>query len=53
VQGPIGPQGIPGPQGPIGATGPLGGTFPDAPFDGTAYARKDGAWTNILDAGSF
>jgi hypothetical protein len=27
--------------------------IPDAPSDGTTYARNNGAWTNTMDAGTF
>ena len=30
-----------------------GGGLADAPSDGTAYVRQNGAWTNVLDAGTF
>jgi hypothetical protein len=54
--GPTGPQGPPGttgtagaqgPQGPAGPAGPAGGTIPDAPSDGSFYARQNGAWVAI------
>jgi hypothetical protein len=34
---------IPGPQGEPGAV-----SFPDAPADGKLYARRDGAWVEII-----
>jgi len=43
--GPPGPQGIPGPTGP---TGPV----PEAPINGTAYARKDAGWVPEVAGGS-
>lgn len=42
--GPQGPQGVAGPTGP---QGPAGTGFPDAPNDGTAYARKSAAWAHL------
>jgi hypothetical protein len=30
-----------------------GFTFPDAPSDGNTYARLNGAWTNVIDAGTY
>ena len=69
VPGPPGPKGdkgdtgatgaastVPGPQGPkgdTGATGPAGPGITDAPSDGTSYMRRNGAWTNVLSAGTF
>jgi hypothetical protein len=45
-----GPPGPPGPQGPPGQEGPPGvgeGTgVPEAPSDGNAYLRVDGAWSS-------
>ena len=49
--GPAGPAGVPGPPGADGAPGPP--SFPDAAADGTSYVRRNNAWTNILDAGTF
>jgi hypothetical protein len=52
--GPIGPMGHAGPAGPAGPTGlPGGGGIADAPIDGVSYARLNGAWTNLIDAGPF
>jgi hypothetical protein len=66
-QGPQGNTGSPGPPGntgPQGPPGPVGGSFPDAPTDGTQYARQNvsgsNTWTAvvaslpaIIDAGTF
>ena len=52
----VGPQGVQGPTGTTGPQGPTGPTGPgitDAPSDGTSYVRRNGAWTNVLDAGTF
>ena len=52
--GPAGPAGVPGPPGTNGANGAPGPpSFPDAASDGTSYVRRNAAWTNILDAGTF
>jgi hypothetical protein len=69
--GPTGAQGPQGTQGPVGATGPqgpiglTGGTFPDAPNDGSQYARMASppggsmVWATVssmpavIDAGTF
>lgn len=42
----VGPTGATGPQGDTGPQGPQGdpGEVEEAPIDGTAYVRKDGAW---------
>jgi Collagen triple helix repeat (20 copies) len=61
LPGPQGPIGVPGNDGAPGATGPQGpkgdkgdtgpagpaGGLPDAPSDGTAYARKSAAWSHL------
>lgn len=46
-QGPQGIQGIQGIQGPPGSDSPLG----EAPIDGKQYARKDGAWAEVVGGG--
>ena len=57
--GPQGPQGVAGPKGDkgdkgdTGATGPQGPGITDAPADGTSYLRNNGAWTNVIDMGTF
>jgi hypothetical protein len=56
IQGPPGPQGVPGPQGPQGATGPQGPSgiqVSDAPLDGVSYTRNMGAWTGVIDCGTY
>lgn len=47
--GPKGDEGVPGPAGPTGAVGPQGppGPVPEAPANGTYYARKDEAWAPL------
>jgi hypothetical protein len=35
-----------------GAGGP-GGGVPEAPLDGVSYVRTNGAWSAIIDAGTF
>ncbi len=66
--GPVGPtgatgatgaQGPVGPAGATGATGPSGGTYPDAPADGTQYARMNHTWVAVtsmpavIDGGTY
>ena len=49
-----GPQGEPGPQGPQGAQGlqgPQGPGIPEAPVDGTPYARQDADWVPASTGG--
>ena len=41
-----------GPQGPQGPKGDPGDLFPDAPNDGKLYARRNGAWVEIVIPGS-
>ena len=62
IQGPVGPQGPKGDQGiqgPQGIQGATGGSFPDAPADGTQYARQNNAWSAVagappvIDGGTF
>jgi hypothetical protein len=50
-EGPAGPQGDTGLTGSIGPAGPQGipgVTFPDAPVDSKQYARRDGAWIEVV-----
>lgn len=44
--------GLPGPEGPEGPEGPKGdpGDFPDTPFDGVLYGRRDGVWVAVPGA---
>jgi hypothetical protein len=39
----------------LAGSGSGGGTFPEAPSDGTPYARQDAGWVSIaiIDAGGF
>src|SRR5262245_5659724 len=48
--GPAGPQGDPGPTGPAGPTGPTG-PVPEAPVDGSQYARKNAGWVVVSGGG--
>jgi hypothetical protein len=54
--GPAGPTGPTGPTGPAGAQGPAGpqgnpgSIIPDAPSNGSFYARQNGAWVIITQA---
>lgn len=50
AQGLTGPQGAPGStgaSGPAGPAGPMGGSFPDAPANGSTYARTNNSWVAI------
>ncbi|MEO8012374.1 MAG: LamG-like jellyroll fold domain-containing protein, partial [Dokdonella sp.] len=46
-QGSVGDTGPAGPAGPAGAQGPSGGSFPDAPANGSTYARSNNAWVQV------
>jgi hypothetical protein len=48
--GPAGAQGPQGVQGPAGAQGPPGSIIPDAPSNGSFYARQNGAWVIITQS---